>query len=97
MALQQRQRQGRLGEDPDSLGPAYVDRVGVTLAARQCAIRSHIATKKITSPALARTIRVFSPNSSDWPVVTNRASDCASRRASAASGSASMIRASTRR
>ena len=32
MALQHRQRQGRLGEDPDGLGPAYVDRVGVALA-----------------------------------------------------------------
>ena len=65
-------------------------------AARHWAIRSHIATKKITSPAFAFTIRVLSPNSSDCPVVTNRANDSATRRASAAAGSASMIRAATR-
>ena len=65
-------------------------------ASRHCAIRSHIATKKITSPAFALTISVFSPNSSDCPVDTNRDNDSATRRASAASGSASMILAATR-
>src|SRR3954447_3317337 len=51
----------------------------------------------MTSPAFARAIRVFNPNSEERPVDTNRSNAAATRRASAAAGSASMIRASTSR
>ncbi len=52
---------------------------------RICAIRSTIAWKKITSPALARAMSVLIPYSVDWPVRTNRAIAAAFARSSAAS------------